>query len=99
MKKRMFNFRIQEQIYNYLKLKSEEKNTTMTQYIIDLITQDKKKIKDDVNISDIDYTIYHFKMKNCVVFLDIDFTKNNNVYFKDGSKMTYQMFHKLFERP
>ena len=40
-KKILFNFRIQKELYGYLINISNNKYTTMTQYIIDLIKQDK----------------------------------------------------------
>ena len=41
-KKILFNFRIQKELYEYLVNVSDEKYTTMTQYIIDLIKKDKE---------------------------------------------------------
>lgn len=37
----LFNFRIHKDLYDYLVKKSKENYTTMTQYIIDLIKNDK----------------------------------------------------------
>ena len=42
-KKILFNFRIQQDLYDYLVKISTEQYTTMTQYIIDLIKKDKEK--------------------------------------------------------
>lgn len=42
-KKILFNFRLQKELYDYLKIKSTSDYTTMTQYIIDLIKKDKMK--------------------------------------------------------
>ena len=41
-KKILFNFRIQNELYDYLIDISNKKYTTMTQYIIDLIKKDKE---------------------------------------------------------
>jgi len=40
--KKLFNFRIHIELYDYLKDISINNYTTMTQYIIDLIKKDKK---------------------------------------------------------
>ena len=40
-KKILFNFRIQQELYDFLLKKSEENYTTMTQYLIDLIKNNK----------------------------------------------------------
>ncbi len=41
-KKILFNFRIQNELYDYLIEISNKKYTTMTQYLIDLIKKDKE---------------------------------------------------------
>lgn len=42
-KKILFNFRIQQDLYDYLAKVSTDQYTTMTQYIIDLIKKDKEQ--------------------------------------------------------
>jgi len=42
-KKILFNFRIHKELYDYLLKKSENNYTTMTQYLIDIIKNDKIK--------------------------------------------------------
>jgi len=42
-KKILFNFRLHKELYDYLKNKSINDYTTMTQYIVDLIKKDKLK--------------------------------------------------------
>lgn len=41
-KKILFNFRIQKELYRYISDRSKDEYMTMTQYIIDLIKNDKK---------------------------------------------------------
>ena len=45
---RLFNFKLPEELYLYLKSKAKENYTNMTQYLIRLITADKMK-EDDKN--------------------------------------------------
>ena len=40
---RLFSFKIYEELYLYLKSKAKENYTTMTQYLIQLIAEDKRK--------------------------------------------------------
>ena len=40
---KMFNFRLPNNLRDYIKNKSSERNTNISQYIIDLITNDKAK--------------------------------------------------------
>lgn len=42
-KKILFNFRIHQELYDYLFKISKDNYTTMTQYLIDLIKKDKDK--------------------------------------------------------
>lgn len=39
--RRIFNFNLPDELRNYLKLAAEERHTTISQYIIDLIVKDQ----------------------------------------------------------
>jgi len=73
----LFNFRIHKELYEYLSKISKQQYTTMTQYLIDIITKDK-----EANQINGDYYVY--------VYLD---PRKNGKFIYDNLKFDFEPFY------
>ncbi len=96
----LFNFRIHKELYEYLSNTSKENYTTMTQYLIDIISKDKNGTLNENNTkikNETDQELYYLREnENYVVSVE----DKDDTYFKlsDGSTIPQILFYQTFKQ-